>query len=371
MLSSRQIEFFDYPRLFAEHEENYLTVIRDVLSRGAFIMQADLVEFERLLAEYLGAQHAIGLADGTMALIAGLAATGISTGDEVIVPSHTFIATASAVHFVGGTPVLADCGPDHLIDPKSIERVITPRTKAIMPVQLNGRTARMDKILEIADRHQLVIIEDSCQALGARYKGKFAGTFGAAGAFSFYPAKTLGCFGDGGALVTNDDTVAAKVRRFRDHGRGPDGEVESWGLNARLDNVQAAILKCKLSHYDESVNRRRALAKLYNKSLKGIEHLTLPPGPDDDTDYFDVYQNYEIEADRRDELSAYLREQGVKTIIQWGGKTLHQFPALGLEGDVVNTEAMTKRFMLLPLHTALTDDDVEYVCDCISSFFNA
>jgi dTDP-4-amino-4,6-dideoxygalactose transaminase len=371
MKTSRQVNFFDYGAVFAQRREVYLKIFDDVLSRGAFIMQADLAEFERKLADYLGVRHAIGLADGTMALIAGLAAAGVRAGDEVIIPSHTFVASAGAAHFLGAIPVLADCGQDHLVDPESIERMITPKTKAVMPVQLNGRTCRMDEIMGIAHRHELVVVEDSCQSLGAQYKGKFAGTFGAAGAFSFYPAKTLGSFGDGGALVTNDDDIAAKVRLFRDHGRDQNGDVQSWGLNSRLDNVQAAILGHKLDHYHEDIARRRALAALYNEQLVEIEALKLPPGPSDNPEYFDIYQNYEIEADRRDELRDYLFGLGVKTILQWGGRTLHQFPALGLAGDVKNTEELTKRFMLLPLHTALTDDDVLYVCECIRGFHGA
>jgi dTDP-4-amino-4,6-dideoxygalactose transaminase len=168
--------------------------------------------------------------------------------------------------------------------------------------------------------------------------------------------------------VTDDDEVAAKVRLFRDHGRGPGGEVQSWGLNARLDNLQAAILGYKLKHYPDCVARRRALARLYNDELKGVGWLKLPPGPDDNPDYFDIYQNYEIEADRRDELRAYLLDRGVKTIVQWGGKTLHQFPALGLAGDVKMTDELTKKFMLLPLHTALSNDDVLYICEAIRCF---
>jgi dTDP-4-amino-4,6-dideoxygalactose transaminase len=265
--------------------------------------------------------------------------------------------------------VLADCGADHLIDPASIEALIGPRTRGIMPVQLNGRTADMDRIGEIARRHGLFIVEDSCQALGSRFKGRFAGTFGIAGSISFYPSKTLGAFGDAGAIITNDDAVAERLRILRDHGRGPDGLVGQWGFNSRLDNVQAAILNIKLKRYEDYVAKRRRLAGIYEQRLRSIAALHLPPGPDADPNHFDIYQNYEIEADRRDALRQHLEEKGVRTIIQWGGHTIHQFPALGLRQSCRYTEKMTGRFLLLPMNTSLSDDDVSYICDVIEAFY--
>ncbi len=332
-------------------------------------MQKDLFEFETKLAEYLGVKHAIGVADGTMALLLSLRSIGLNQGDEVIVPSHTFVASAAAIHHAGAIPVLADCGTDHLIDPVSIENKITKRTKVIMPVQLNGRTAKMDEIEKIAHDNNLVIIEDSCQALGSKYKGKYAGTFGKAGTFSFFPAKTLGCFGDGGAVVTDSDDVANNVRLLRDHGRDENGEVVTWGYNARLDNLQAAILKFKLSFYDEEISIRRELAQRYDKNLRDIAQITLPPVPDD-SDHFDIFQNYEIEAEQRDDLREYLRKNGVGTIMQWGGKTIHQFEKLDLVSESLEyTHKMTSRFLMLPLHTALRHSEVDYICSKIREFY--
>ncbi len=372
MSDSKTIPFFDYPALFAQREQEYLDVVRDVLARGAYIMQKDLFEFEEQLAAYLGVRHAIGVADGTMALLTALRAAGIGAGDEVIVPAHTFVASAAAIHHAGATPVLVDCGPDHLIDADSAAAAVTERTAAIMPVQLNGRVANMDPILALADRHGLQIVEDSCQALGAKFDGRFAGTFGAAGTFSFFPAKTLGCFGDGGAVITDDDDVAARVRMMRDHGRDPaDGKVKLFGYNSRLDNLQAAVLLAKLKYYDHDVARRRELAARYQELLGGIDNLHLPPAPDSDPRHFDVYQNYEIESERRDELRAHLAERGVGTILQWGGYTVNQFDDLGYGTALRYTDAMTRRFMLLPLHVMLGDDDVEYICARIADFYGA
>ena len=369
MLTARKIPFFDYPALFAEIENEVMASVRDVFARGAYIMQSDLVDFETGLARYLGVRHVLGVADGTMGLLLPLLAQKLKPGDEIIVPSHTFVASAAAIHHAGGTPVLADCGADHLVDPGSIEKLVGPRTRGIMPVQLNGRTADMDRIGEIARRHGLFIVEDSCQALGSKWKGRFAGTIGLAGSISFYPSKTLGAFGDAGAIVTNDDTLAEQLRTLRDHGRGHDGLVAQWGFNSRLDNVQAAILNIKLKRYDAYIEKRRCLASIYHERLQGCEQLHLPPAPNAETDHFDIFQNYEIEAERRDDLRTYLETNGVRTILQWGGHTLHQFPALGLRGECPYTEKMTSRFMLLPMNTSLSEDDIHYISDVIMAFY--
>ncbi len=369
MLSRKTIPFFDYPALFAEQRQEIMQSVGDVFERGAYIMQVDLLEFERELAEYLSVRHAIGVADGTMGLLLPLLTCRLEPGDEVIVPTHTFIASAAAIHHAGGKPVLVDCGKDHLIDPASIRDALTSRTRGIMPVQLNGRTADMDSIQAIAKEHSLFIVEDSCQALGSKFENRFAGTFGIAGSISFYPSKTLGCFGDGGAIITNDDALADTLRSLRDHGREPDGKVGRWGFNSRLDNVQAAILRIKLRRYDQSIARRRNLAAIYDERLRAVSRLALPPAPDSDPRHFDIFQNYEIEADLRDDLRTYLEERGVKTIIQWGGHLIHQFRDLGFASTPPRAEAMSKRFMLLPMNTALADEDVHYVCDVITDFY--
>ena len=364
----KTIPFFAYADLFRRDEPALAEIMLGVCRRGAYIMQQDLFQFEANLARYLGVKHVIGVADGTVALMMGLRAAGVVAGDEVIVPSHTFVASAAAIHHVGAIPVLADCGADHLLDAASVERKITSKTRAIMPVQLNGRTADMDGIVLLAQRHGLQIVEDSAQALGSKFKGRYAGTFGLAGTCSFYPSKTLGCFGDGGAVFTNDDAAAEYMRLLRDHGRASTGDVIAWGYNSRLDNLQAAVLDYKLARYDHEIARRRTIASIYDMRLGKLEQLVLPPGPDADPDHFDIYQNYEIEADQRDALRSYLDDHGVKTIIQWGGKTIHQFAKLGLNSDVPMTEELTRRFCLLPMNTSLTDDDVSYICDQVEAF---
>jgi len=370
MVAQRNIPFFNYPALFKEHEQEFIATIHDVLHRGAFIMQRDLVDFEAALGKWLGIKHVLGVADGTMALTLALKLANVGAGDEVILPSHTFIATAAAVHHVGATPVLCDCGHDHMIDIKSAETLVTKRTKAIMPVQLNGRTCDMDLVMEFAGRYGLEVIEDSCQALGAKFRGRPAGSFGVAGSFSFYPAKVLGCFGDGGALVLNSDDNAEIARQLRDHGRDlRAGKVVRFGYNARLDNVQAAIMSIKFKTFDRDLARRRALARIYQQRLAHVPQLLLPPGPDSDNRRFDIFQNYEIEAHDRDKLRLYLSERGVGTIVQWGGHMIHQFDRLGLRCNAPYADSMSRRYMLLPMHHLLQDDDIHFICDAIESFY--
>jgi dTDP-4-amino-4,6-dideoxygalactose transaminase len=367
--AARTVPFFNYQGAFTAREEEFLAVVRDVIRRGAFIQQRDLALFEEHLGAYLGVRHAIGVGNATDGLLMAFKAAGIGPGDEVIFPSHTMVASPASAAHCGATVVPVECGPDHLIDPQAVARAITPRTRAILPVHLNGRICAMDPLLELARRHGLLLIEDAAQALGSRYKGRHAGTFGLAAAFSFYPAKILGCFGDGGAVVTNDDRVARVIRLLRDHGRNDVGEVECWGLNSRLDNLQAAVLDLQFRDYDAIIRRRRALALVYHERLHDLDELTLPPPPDADPDHFDVFQNYEIEADRRDDLREHLKRQGVGTLIQWGGKAVHQFGGLGLGVSLPYTEAFFRRCLMLPMNLMVTDDDAGYVCDRIREFY--
>ncbi|MCL5734652.1 MAG: DegT/DnrJ/EryC1/StrS family aminotransferase [Actinobacteria bacterium] len=366
---SRTVPFFAYPHVFMSREAEILSAIRDVGHRGAFILQEDLARFEDNLARFLGAKHALGVGNATDGLHFALRASGISPGDEVILSSHTMIATAAAVHFAGAKPMPVECGSDHLIDPAAAGAAVTSRTRAIMPTQLNGRTCDMDRIQGIARDRGLLIIEDAAQALGSQFKGRCAGTFGLASAISFYPAKVLGCLGDGGAVITNDDTIHERIYQMRDHGRSTNGEIVSWGLNSRLDNLQAALLDFQLRKYSDVVRRRRSLAALYTQRLKDVAEVVLPPPPDSDPDHFDIYQNYEIEAERRDELKQYLKGQGVGTLIQWGGQAVHQLKVLGFTQHLPHTDWLFTRLLMLPMNMSLSDDDVHYVCDNVRAFY--
>ena len=366
------IPFFRYTHILSIQKDEILTVAKEVMDKGAFILQQELERFEVEVANFAASRHAIGVADGTESMILALLAAGIGPGDEVILASHTYIATAAAVHFVGAKPVLVECRKDRLIDPEDIRRKINAKTRVLMPTQLNGRTGNMDELNSICQEHNLVMIEDAAQALGSKWKGKCAGTFGFAGSISLYPAKVLGCFGDGGLLFTQDDQTAETLRELRDHGRNTDGLVVRWGLNSRLDNLQAAILSVKLKIFPQEIERRRAIARIYQGRLQKLEDLTLPPGPDEDPDHFDIYQNYEIESGNREKLREHLKANGIGTIIQWAGKAVHQFQGLGF-GDVklTFTEAFMKRCFLLPMNTSLSDEEVHYICDVVSSFYGA
>jgi dTDP-4-amino-4,6-dideoxygalactose transaminase len=281
------------------------------------------------------------------------------------------VATAAAIHFTGGVPVPVECGADHLIDPLAVDAAINSRTAAILPTQLNGRVADMATLTAIAERHHLAIVEDAAQSLGSRYRGRCAGTFGLAGAISFFPAKLLGCLGDGGALLINDDQIAQRAMALHDHGRDETGEVIDWGLNSRLDNLQAAILDFRLRNYGGVLEKRRALARAYQARLQSVGEVVLPPGPDADPERYDVYQNYEIEADRRDALRQHLKERGIGTLLPWGGKAVHQFDALGLRAHLPVTEQIMQRALLLPLHPGLGEDDVEQIALAIRAFFGS
>lgn len=370
MNQNKNIPFFNYPDLFAQHSKELIEVFQAVSSRGAFIMQDDLSKFEDKLAKYTGIKYALGVANATDAMQLLLKAGGIGEGDEVIFCTHTMVATASAIKFTGATPVPVEAGSDHLMDAASVEAAITSKTRAIMPTQLNGRVANMDAIIKIADKHNLQVYEDSAQALGAKYKGQSAGSFGMGGCISFYPAKVLGCFGDGGAVLTNDEEIYKTIKLMRDHGRGEDGNVSVWGYNSRLDNLQAAILNYFFDDYKIIVERRRAIANLYSEGLKDVKELILPPAVDSDVNHFDIYQNYEIEAKKRDELKVYLADKGVGTLIQWGGQAVHEFRDLGFTQSLPYTENIMRMGLLLPINMSITNDEIDYVCQCIMDFYS-
>jgi len=365
----RSVPFFDYAAIFSAAEEEFVRIFRDVGRRGAFIKQRDLAEFEAELARFLGARYVLGVGNATDGLEIALLAAGIGPGHEVIFCSHTMLATAAAIHFAGAIPIPVDCGPDHLIWPQAVEAAITSRTRAILPTQLNGRTCDMDALDAIAARHGLVIVEDAAQALGSRYKNRCAGTFGEASAISFYPAKVLGCLGDGGAVITDDAAIYERAAELCDFGKNREGRVVRWGFNSRLDNLQAAFLSMQLQRYEHVMARRRSIASMYQQMLGDVPEVILPPAPESGARRYDIYQNYEIEAEQRDQLKAYLADNGIGTLLQWGGEPVHSHHALGFSKELPYTEALFQRMLMLPMNMSIGDDDVEYVCDRIRCFY--
>jgi len=228
----------------------------------------------------------------------------------------------------------------------------------------------MDALLAIAKENDLFILEDAAQGLGAKYKGQGVGSFDIGGTISFYPAKNLGSFGDAGGFVTNNERIYNKIMLLRDHGRNDDGIFEMWGFNSRLDNLQAAFLNFKIGYYHEEIVKRRKIAQMYQENLGHIKELHLPPAPNEDSDYFDVYQNYEIEAEKRDALKKYLSDNGIGTLIQWNGQPVHSIKSLGFSGEgLPYTEQMFKKCLMIPMNTSLTNKEVKYVCDVIIKFY--
>ena len=336
-------------------------VIQDILDRGAFILGPEVDKLEEEFAAYCGTKYAIGVDSGLSALELSLRALGIGAGHEVIVPAHTFTATAAAVTFAGATPVFVDVDPETWnIDPERVEDAITPRTKAILPVHLYGLPADMNMILGIAEKHNLKVVEDACQAHGATYKGQRTGSMGHAAGFSFYPTKNLGACGDGGIVTTNDAKVAETIRALRNCGQTAKNVHELEPFNHRLDNLQAAILRLKLNYLDEWIASRRRLAARYNELLAsaGIRLPAEPPG------YQHVYHLYVIRSQNRDALQAHLKERGVGTAIHYPNPVhLQPFYSNGKDrhGEFPIAEKICNEILSLPMFPELTEEQVEVV----------
>ena len=340
------------------------------LTRGELIYRQELRDFESHLAAYVGTEHAVGLNSGYHALEFALRGIGVGPGDEVITVAHTFLATISAIVNCGATPVLVDVREDYNIDPDKIEPAITDRTKAIMPVHLNGRICEMDRIMAIAAQHDLKVVEDAAQALGATFDGKMAGSFGSGGCFSFYPFKALGGFGDGGALTTDDPEVARMASLLRYNGE--DRQTREYyyhGYTALLDNVQAAVLDVKLQkHFRNWVEHRRRIASLYHERLDGVGDVRTPQFNQDK--HFDTFQNYVIRTGHRDALREHLTGSGVETLVSWP-KPIWEYKALKL-GDLSlpETASICQEVISLPMSAETTDEHVEITAQCVRDFFS-
>ncbi len=346
------------------------TAIRETIDTTAFIMGERVADFERAFAEYCGSLCAVACSSGTTALHLALIGCGVGPGDEVVVPSHTFIATAEAVCHCGATPVFADIDSDiYTLCPSSLEAVITPRTKAVIPVHIYGQCADMRPIMEVARSHGLYVVEDCAQAHGARYGDAICGTIGDFGCFSFYPGKNLGAYGDGGILVTNDGETGARLRMLANHGRSRKYEHELIGYNYRLDALQAAILSAKLPHLATWSEQRQRLAHRYNELLQG-----LPVEPPQER-FGHVYHLYVIQTDRRDELLANLKENGVGVGIHYP-IPLHLQPCFrdvpGARRETLPvTERLVERILSLPLYPELSEEDQGRVVGLVRQFYGA
>ena len=349
--------------------EELLSVVERVARSAVFTLGPEVQEFEVEFAHYCGTGHAIGVSSGTEALVLALRALGIGRGDEVVVPTNSFIATAEAVSLVGATPRFVDVDPrTALVTAETIEPAINPRTRGILPVHLYGRTARVDEIVALARDHGVKVIEDACQAHGALLGQARAGSIGDAGCFSFYPAKNLGAWGDGGAVVTNDDRLADRVRLLRAHGERTRYRHELVGTTARLDALQAAILRVKLRRLDGWTADRRRIGAALTSAIDGSSVLP-PASPDATGDH--VFHQFVVESDARDELREHLNVAGVASAIHYP-VPIHLAPAYLHAGrtpvSLPVAEALAGRICSLPMYPGMTDDEIARVCAAVRDF---
>ena len=369
----------------------------DVLSSATYIMGKNVTEFEKEFANYIGTKHAISVGNGTDALVIALKALGIGEGDEVITSTFTYFASAECISAVGATPVFVDVEKDTFnIDPDKIEEKITEKTKAIIPVHIFGQSADMDKINVIAKKHNLKVIEDACQAVGAKYKGKMIGTLSDVACFSFFPTKNLSCAGDGGMIVTSDDSIATIATALRTHGSGETGqkaynllnniteEVATSksgddtvynplkyynyliGYNSRLDAIQAAILRVKLPHLDKWNSRRKEIAKIYDEGLNGSNVSTPVVREENDA----VYHQYVLQSDNREEMLTKLKEKGIATGVYYPVPLHLQkvYTDLGYkEGDMPVAEYLSHRTFAIPVYPELNEEQIQYIVDSIKN----
>ena len=391
------IPLIDLKAQYKSISEDLDKVTKEVLSSAGYIMGKNVTEFEKEFAEYIGAKHAISVGNGTDALVIALKSLGIGAGDEVITTPFTFFATAESISAVGATPVFVDVEKDTFnIDPTKIEEKITNKTKAILPVHIFGQSAKMDEINAIAKKHNLKVIEDACQAVGSKYKGKNIGTLGDVACFSFFPTKNLGCAGDGGIIVTSDDNIATIARALRTHGSGETGqkaynllnnineEVQTVknsddtvynplkyynyliGFNTRLDAIQAAILRVKLPHLDKWNAKRREIAKIYDENLKDTELVTPVIQEENES----VYHMYILQSENREDVLEKLKEKGVATGVYYPVPLHLQkvYKNLGYkEGDMPVAEYLSHRTFAIPVYPELNDEQVNYIIDSIKN----
>ena len=382
----RKVQFVNPVRNYEMIKDEIDAAYFEVMSKGDLIDRRQLKSFEENLAKFVGTKYAVGLNSGYDALHISLRAAGIGPGDEVIVPAHTFVATCSAAVNVGATPVLVDVGEDFNIDCDKIEAAINEKTKAIIPVHLSGYMADMVRVMEIAEKHHLVVVEDSCQSLGSsmidtdRVKfqvlsvkqkeenKKMAGSWGLTGCWSFYPFKILGGYGDGGAITTNDPDVALFATRMRYNGEDRDtGEYHGHGFTCLLDNMQAAFLDVKLRYLPSWIVRRKEIVERYRKALSDLPDLLLPHYDDPRRDH--IYQNYTLRSKQGNEFSDFLKANGIEVLTQFR-KPYYKHEALKLEDrGFPETEALSREVCSLPINVEISDEEIDYVIEVVRKFY--
>lgn len=360
------VKFVD---LFRAHEKimpELNEAIQQTIDASSFIGGSSVDEFEKDFSHFIGTRYCEGVASGSDALYISLKALDIGPGDEVIVPSFTFTATVDAVVRNGATPVFVDAGNNYNMDPEEFSKAITPRTKAVIPVHLYGNPAKLDEICEVADDKGVLVIEDAAQSHGSRYKGKRVGSFGILSCYSFYPAKNLGAFGDGGAICTNSSELDDRIRMIREYGQRKKYHHDFIGMNSRLDALQAAILRVKLKHLDKWNSSRRKAAQLYNEFLSGSS-VELPEETESSEH---IYHIYAIRAQHRDEMIRHLQNAGIATGIHYPipVHNLNSYKGIGTRHKLDNSERFAREELSLPMFPFITEEEVEYVSESVKKF---
>lgn len=364
------IPFANPRRAYSRNKDRILAVFDRVMSAGNLILRKELSQFEDDFAKFINVKYAVGVSSGYASIYMALRASGVSTGDAVIVPVHTHVSTCSAVINAGATPVLIDIDEDFNMNINLLEELINDRKdiKAIIPVHMNGLMCDMREIMRVAKNYELVVIEDACQAVGASIENRFAGTWSNAGCFSFYPFKILGCYGDGGCLITNDKDIESIVRLLRFNGEDREtGEYKFHGCSCTLDNLQAAFLSMKLFGLDKTLSRRREIAETYNIQLSGIGDMILPICTD--VDFLHSYQNYVIRSQYRDQIQKYLLKKGIEIKVHWR-LPYYKHTRLNLLSKTYPVmERISKEILSLPIYSELEDDEVAIIINSIKNFF--
>lgn len=365
-----QVPMLDLRRQYQEIKEEVMPVIEEVCQSQALCLGPAVDKFENEIARYCDCKHAIGVSSGTDALLVALMAGGVSAGDEVIVPSFTFAATTGVVARIGAKPVFIDIDPETFnMDTDQLKSLVTDRTKAIIPVHLYGQMADMEPILDIASKHNLLVVEDSAQSIGAKQNDKMSGSLGDFGCYSFYPTKNLGAFGDGGLITTNSDQLNTRTRMVRNHGQNATYKYEMIGGNFRLDGIQGAVLSVKLKHLDIWAQKRRDNAAAYDAALAGIDGLVTPVVKPYN---LSVYNQYTIRTARRDELKAHLVGNGIGCGVYYP-EPLHLqkcFEYLGYkDGDLPVTDKACREVLSIPVSPELTQEQRSYVIEKIKEFY--
>ncbi|MEZ4949890.1 MAG: DegT/DnrJ/EryC1/StrS family aminotransferase [Saprospiraceae bacterium] len=369
----KTIEFVDLKRQYASISKEIDAAINEVIQNTDFVNGKAVKEFEKSFAEYCGLKYCVPCGNGTDALEIGMKALGIGAGDKVIVPANSFVASGEAVNNIGADVIFCDIDADsYNLDPNKIEACIDANTKAIMVVHLYGRMADMDPIVEIAQKHNLFIIEDASQAIGSTYKGKKPGQSGDFAVFSFYPGKNLGCYGDGGALVMNDENLYLTSKKIANHGRIAKYDHEIIGRNSRLDTIQAAILNAKLPFIDQWNEARYKIAQQYHKGLEGINEIIRPKDGAQEKSVYHLYV-IRVDADVRPKLKTYLAENGIATGVHYP-IALPQLAAYAYLGhqkeDFPLSDLYQDQILSLPIFPEMETEEIDYVCDHLKAFFN-